>query len=176
MDPSSFMISQITPPGRMPHIFARSTAASVCPARTSTPPWRARKGNMWPGRARSCGRASSRIVTRIVCARSAAEIPVDTPSAASMDSQNAVPKRDVFFAEIRGKCRASQISEDSARQISPRPCTAMKLIASGVMASAAMVRSPSFSRSSSSTTTSMRPARKSSSASGMDANGISISG
>src|SRR4029079_4877689 len=48
----------------------------------------------------------------------------------------------------------------------------MKLMASGVMHSAAMVRSPSFSRSSSSTTTSIRPARNSSIASGMVANGF----
>jgi hypothetical protein len=43
----------------------------------------------------------------------------------------------------------------------------MKLIASGVTFSAAIVRSPSFSRSSSSTTTTIFPARKSSIACGM---------
>jgi hypothetical protein len=42
--PSSFMISQITPAGYKPAIRARSTAASVCPARTNTPPSRARSG------------------------------------------------------------------------------------------------------------------------------------
>src|SRR3954467_5321292 len=42
------------------------------------------------------------------------------------------------------------------------------------MQSAAIVRSPSFSRSSSSTTTSMRPARNSSSASGMVAKDIYV--
>ena len=36
--PSSFMISQMTPAGYRPAMRARSTAASVCPARTSTPP------------------------------------------------------------------------------------------------------------------------------------------
>src|SRR6476619_616662 len=46
----------------------------------------------------------------------------------------------------------------------------MKLMASGVTNWAATVRSPSFSRSSSSTTTSMRPARISSIASAMVAN------
>src|SRR3954447_18386301 len=51
------------------------------------------------------------------------------------------------------------------RQISPRACVAMKLIASGVTNCAAIVRSPSFSRSSSSTTTTNRPARISSIAS-----------
>ena len=69
----------------------------------------------------------------MVCARSAAEIPVETPSVASIDSQNAVPNRDVFIGEISGRCSASQRSGASARQISPRPCVAMKLIASGVM-------------------------------------------
>src|SRR5215470_942769 len=48
----------------------------------------------------------------------------------------------------------------------------MKLIASGVTFSAAIVRSPSFSRSSSSTTTTMRPARMSSIASGTVLNGV----
>ena len=78
------------------------------------------------------------------------------------------------WAETSGRCSASQRSGVSARQIRPRPCVAMKLMASGVMHSAAMVRSPSFSRSSSSTTTSMRPARSSSIASGMVANGITF--
>src|SRR5690242_5216961 len=103
----------------------------------------------------------------MVQARSAAEMPVVTPSAASIDSQNAVPKRDVFIGEIRGRWSWSQRSGASARQINPRPCRAIKLIASGVTNWAAMVRSPSFSRSSSSTTTSMRPARISSIASGI---------
>src|SRR6266576_355290 len=43
--------------------------------------------------------------------------------------------------------------------MSPRPSRAMKLIASGVTRSAAIVRSPSFSRSSSSTRITMPPAR-----------------
>ena len=171
MVPSSFMISQITPPGSSLARRARSTAASVWPARTSTPPSRARSGKTCPGRARSRGRHPGRMAVRMVCARSAAEIPVVTPSAASMDSQKAVPKREVFMGETSGRCSASQRSGASARQISPRPCTAMKLIASGVANSAASVRSPSFSRSSSSTTTSMRPARISSMASGTVAKG-----
>src|ERR1035438_1173752 len=53
MVPSSFMISQITPEGSSPARRERSTDASVCPARTSTPPSRARRGKTWPGRARS---------------------------------------------------------------------------------------------------------------------------
>ena len=53
----------------------------------------------------------------------------------------------------------------------PRPCVAMKLTASGVTNCAAIVRSPSFSRSASSQTTTKRPARISSIASSMLANG-----
>src|SRR5258707_14461740 len=48
----------------------------------------------------------------------------------------------------------------------------MKLMICGVTLSAAMVRSPSFSRSSSSTTTRIRPARTSSTASGTVTKGI----
>src|SRR5215216_4961133 len=69
---------------------------------------------------------------------------------------------------------SSQRSPVSARQISPRPSLAMKLIASGVANCAAIVRSPSFSRSSSSHTTTMRPARISSRASSTVANGLRL--
>src|SRR5260370_6302614 len=57
------------------------------------------------------------------------------------------------------------------RQTRPRTYLAMKLMASGVTFSAASVMSPSFSRSSSSTTTIMRPARISSMAVGTSMNG-----
>src|SRR5262245_60413853 len=43
----------------------------------------------------------------------------------------------------------------------PRPCFAMKFTASGVTNCAAMIRSPSFSRSASSTTMTILPARRS---------------
>ena len=51
----------------------------------------------------------------------------------------------------------------------------MKLIASGVTHSAAITRSPSFSRSGESTTTTIRPARTSAIASSTVANGESSS-
>src|SRR5471032_1207218 len=50
------------------------------------------------------------------------------------------------------------------RQMRPRACFAMKLMASGVTNCAASTRSPSFSRSASSTRMTMRPLRSSSSA------------
>src|SRR5438270_2654640 len=56
--------------------------------------------------------------------------------------------------------------------MSPRPCVAMKLIASGVANCAATTRSPSFSRSGASTTTTKRPCRMSSIASSTVANGV----
>ena len=59
-----------------------------------------------------------------------------------------------------GGGRAARSARRSAAGRSARaPCVAMKLIASGVANWAAMTRSPSFSRSSSSTTTIMWPAR-----------------
>ena len=55
MVPSSFTISHSTPAGDSPASTARSTAASVWPARFSTPPSRYRSGNTCPGRTRSSG-------------------------------------------------------------------------------------------------------------------------
>ena len=105
MVPSSFMISQITPAGVSPARRARSTEASVWPARTSTPPSRARRGKTWPGRARSAGRHCGSMAVRMVRVRSAAEMPVVTPSRASIDSQKAVPKFEVLVGLISGRRR-----------------------------------------------------------------------
>ena len=86
--PSSFMTSQITPAGFSPARRARSTAASVWPARSSTPPGRLLSGNTCPGWTRSRGRLAGSIATWIVCARSCAEMPVVTPSRASIETVN----------------------------------------------------------------------------------------
>ena len=168
--PSSFMTSQITPAGVRPASRARSTAASVWPVRSSTPPGLDLSGKTWPGWTRSRGRAAGSIATWIVRARSAAEMPVVTPSRASIETVKGVWNGDSFLAAIRSSPSSSQRSGVSDRQISPRPCMAMKLIASGVTNWAAIVRSPSFSRSSSSQTTTIRPARISSIASSIAAN------
>ncbi len=89
--PSSFMISQMTPAGFRPARRARSTAVSVWPARCSTPPGFAATGNTWPGRTRSPGPFVGSIATWIVCERSAAEIPVVTPSRASIELSKVGP-------------------------------------------------------------------------------------
>src|SRR5271155_2132971 len=75
-----------------------------------------------------------------------------------METVKLVPCSERFTAVMgaRSSCRAR--ASVIGMQIRPRPCLAMKLIASGVTQSAAMIRSPSFSRSSSSTRTAMRPA------------------
>ena len=96
MVPSSFMISQMTPAGYNPASLARSTTASVCPARTRTPPGRALMGNTWPGRAMSSGFVAGLIIVFIVVALSWADIPVVTPCLASMETVKAVENREVL--------------------------------------------------------------------------------
>src|SRR5271163_1833429 len=112
------------------------------------------------------------MATWMVCARSWAEMPVVTPSRASTETVNGVSKGDSFLAAIRSSPSSSQRSGVSDRQISPRPSLAMKLIASGVANWAASVRSPSFSRSSSSHTTTILPSRISSIACSIVAKGV----
>src|SRR5262245_55738355 len=94
-----------------------------------------------------------------------------------METQNAVPWGDVFALSetIRGILRSSRRCAVIARQISPRPCVAMKFTTSGVIFSAATMRSPSFSRSSSSTMMTFLPSWISSSASSIDAHAMSTS-
>src|SRR5918995_257921 len=163
--PSSFITSQTTPAGISPASRARSTAASVWPVRSSTPPARARSGKMWPGWTRSLAPLLGSIAVWIVRERSAAEIPVVTPSRASIETVKAVWSGASLFSAIGRSASSSTRSPVRQRQISPRACLAMKLIASGVANWAAIVRSPSFSRSAASTTTTNLPARTSSIAS-----------
>lgn len=172
MVPSSFMISQITPAGVSPARRARSTEPSVCPVRTNTPPRRARSGNTWPGLTRSSGPEDGSTAVRMVWERSWALMPVVTPLLASMDTVKAVSKGDLLSRTMGVRPRRSAWSGMRLRQMRPRPWVAMKLMASGVTISAAMVRSPSFSRSSSSTRMTILPLRISSMASSMLATGM----
>ena len=89
---------------------------------------------------RSSGCASGATATRMVCARSAALMPVVTPWRASMETVNAVPSGGPLrpgdaSSAARGGRRAPR---RASRQMRPRPCMAMKLMASGVTISAAM--------------------------------------
>ncbi len=93
-------------------------------------------------------------------ARSAAEMPVVTPCAAvaSTETVNAVFMDSSLSCTICGSRSRSSSSPSMGAQIRPRHSLIMKATISGVAFSAARTRSPSFSRSSSSTTTTGRPA------------------
>ena len=161
MVPSSRMISQMTPLGLRPASRETSTAASVWPARTSTPPGFATSGKTWPGETIASGPLVASMATAMVRARSAALIPVEMPSLASIETVKAVSLRLRLVRAIGSRPSWSARSLVSARQIRPRPWRAMKLTASGVAICAGMMRSPSFSRPSSSTRMNMRPLRAS---------------
>ena len=65
-----------SPTGLQPASKHRSTAASVWPGRTRTPPGRARKGKMCPGLFSPSGRVAGSDSARIVLHRSLADTPV----------------------------------------------------------------------------------------------------
>jgi hypothetical protein len=110
--------------------------------------------------------------TSTVVARSAAEMPVVIPRRASIETVKAVPRKEVLSATCVVRCNSSHRSSVSGKQIKPRALRAMKLIISGVTFSAAQTRSPSFSRSSSSTMMTIRPSRMSATAASIEAKGI----
>ena len=171
MEPSACMISQITPAGNAPASFARSTAASVCPARFSTPPSWARSGNTCPGIPKSSGFEEGSVTAFTVAARSCALVPVVVPVRASIDTANAVSWCAASCAvTIRGMLSSSRRQPAQGMHTIPRPCVTMKLMASGVTASAAITKSPSFSRSASSTTITILPSAMSAIASSIESN------
>ena len=167
------MISQMTPAGVSPARRARSTAASVCPARRSTPPGRAMSGNRWPGETKSAADAAGSIRVRTVRARSKAEIPVVVPLRASTLCVKAVPNGSESDAGVERLISAAR-SAVSGAQMSPRAWVAMKVIASGVTLAAASTRSPSFSRFSSSVMMTILPALMSATRSSIGSNAISL--
>ncbi len=112
------------------------------------------------------------ISVRTVTARSAALMPVEVPSTASTDTVNAVRCTSVLWATINGRRRSSRRSPSIGMQITPLVWRIMNAIDSGVAISAAMMRSPSFSRSASSTTTTSSPRPTAAIAFSMCVNGI----
>jgi len=76
----------------------------------------------------------------------------DVAGRASIETVKLVSWREELRGAIKGRSSASIRFPAMARQIRPFPWEAMKLIASGVAIWAGMIRSPSFSRSSWSTT------------------------
>lgn len=112
------MTSQITPAAGSPASRARSTAASVWPRRSSTPPSRATRGSKWPGDTNAAAVALSDMMVRIVSARSKAEMPVEIPSRASTVIVNAVEKGSRFSLLIWRSANRSARSRVRARQMS----------------------------------------------------------
>src|SRR2546430_16136140 len=98
-------------------------------------------------------------------------MPVVTPARASTLTVNAVPSRASFRDTICGSSSSCRRSVVMGTQITPLAYLRMNATSSGRASSAAIVRSPSFSRSSSSTTITIFPRRMSSMASLTDANG-----
>ena len=74
------------------------------------------------------GVASGLIAAWMVVARSAAEIPVVTPSAASMETVKLVSMTSRLSPTINGRRSCLQRFSDKVRQIKPRPYLAMKLM------------------------------------------------
>ncbi len=145
----------------------RSTAASVWPPRSRTPPSTARSGRMWPGRMSCSGVDAGSASTRSVCARSAALMPVDVRSAASTEIVYAVPRTSSLRSVMSGSSSRSAIAFVIGAQRKPLVWRTIHAIHSWVANSAAMIASPSFSRASSSATMTGLPARRASSTSGI---------
>mmetsp|Transcript_53663 Transcript_53663/g.170650 ORF Transcript_53663/g.170650 Transcript_53663/m.170650 type:complete len:230 (-) Transcript_53663:109-798(-) len=104
-----------------------------------------------------------------VAARSAAEMPVEVPSSRSTETVNAVPMASSFSScrIMRGMLRRSKSFPSIATQMRPLVLFTMNAMLSSVALEAARIRSPSFSRSSSSLTTRNLPSAISLSASSM---------
>ena len=114
-------------------------------------------GKTWPGVTISVLLVFPEIAVAIVKALSWAEIPVVTPSLASIETVNAVSCLDLLFEDINDNPRFSTLSSFNAKQIKPLPFLAIKLIISAFASSAGITRSPSFSLSSASTRINILP-------------------
>ena len=90
-------------PGASPASRHRSIAASVWPGRSSTPPSRARSGRRCPGRTRSWAVDDGSASSCSVRARSAALMPVLTPSRASTETVYAVRSVSWLSTTIGGR-------------------------------------------------------------------------
>ena len=149
MVPSLFMISQMTPEGWRPARLAKSTAASVCPARTSTPALFARSGKTWPGRIRSeacrrvnCGEHGGRDRRPKFPWCTLLRLDADTKA---VQIASCVQEHEWNFERI-------EMLGCHRQQTSPRPYCAMKIDDLRCNLLSGDSQSPSFSRFSSSTT------------------------
>ena len=116
---------------------------------------------MWPGLPNVAGVEVGSAKARMVAARSWMDTPVEHPSNLSTVTVNGVPKMEVLLLTCFSSSSSAQRFKVIGTHNTPRPSFNMKFTASGVIFSAAMIKSPSFSRSSSSTTMRNLPSRKS---------------
>ena len=106
--------------------------------------------------------ASGITAVLIVCALSYADIPVVTPSEASIEIVKLVSCFESVSFFIRGRFICLHLSLVRVKQINPLAYLLIKFISSGVTLLAAIMKSPSFSRLSSSTINTILPFFKSS--------------
>ena len=145
--PSSFMTSQMTPAGIIPARRQRSTAPSVCPARTSTPPSRARRGKTCPGETRSSGRASGSAAREDgVRAVGRADARRDAGARLDAHGERRAVRRVSLRPVIGDRPSASIFSRAHRQADEPAAEPRHEVDRSGVTFSAATTRSPSFSR------------------------------
>ena len=120
---------------------------------------------MCPGRPNVLGVEFGSANARMVAARSAVDTPVLQPSILSIVTVKGVPKIEVLLLTCLSNSSSAQRDSVIGAHKTPLPFFSMKFTASGVIFSAAIMKSPSFSRSSSSTTITNFPSLKSSNAS-----------
>src|SRR5690606_15215057 len=112
---------------------------------------------MWPGRTKSAGPTLPFARLRTVSVRSSAEMPVVVPCLKSIETVNAVECGASFSATIGVRLSRRASSRVIGVQTMPEVWRTMNAILSGVQCTAATIRSPSFSRPSSSMTTTISP-------------------
>ena len=125
--------------GLRPASRARSTAASVWPVRSSTPPAGARSGKTWPGWTRSCGPVA-RVDRDLDRARAVGgrDAGRDAFAGLDRDGERGAERRLVVVGHrLQPELVAALLGQAEADQ--PAACVAMKLIASGVANCAAIV-------------------------------------
>jgi len=139
MVPSSFMISQDDASRTMPASLAKSTEASVLAGADQHSTLARTRGNMWPGEQDRTGALPDRWPPLIVWARHGGDAVVTPIRSGRSPRKKPSHIAEVFSLVMGPMRRCSSRSSVMARQTSPRPNFAMKLMASGVTFSAARV-------------------------------------
>ena len=115
---------------------------------------------MWPGRVKSEAPTLPLARLRTVSVRSSAEMPVVVPCLKSTLTVKAVVWAESLSATIGARFSRLASARVIGVQTMPEVWRTMKAIFSGVQWTAATIRSPSFSRPSSSITTTISPRSK----------------